>query len=93
MNQFYFDLLLEEERQRVEGLEPFDEFEVSKQPHSQQRPLSDSRIATESDLMPDPRPVFIFMITGMEPEMFPLLHPYSLQRLCDQSSTSHATEG
>uniref|UniRef100_A0A8C1KWK6 tRNA wybutosine-synthesizing protein 4 n=1 Tax=Cyprinus carpio TaxID=7962 RepID=A0A8C1KWK6_CYPCA len=44
MNQFYFDLLLEEERQRVEGLEPFDEFEVSKQPHSQQRPLSDSRI-------------------------------------------------
>uniref|UniRef100_A0A8C0YPX3 tRNA wybutosine-synthesizing protein 4 n=1 Tax=Cyprinus carpio carpio TaxID=630221 RepID=A0A8C0YPX3_CYPCA len=44
MNQFYFDLLLEDERQRVEGLEPFDEFEVSKQPHSQQRPLSDSRI-------------------------------------------------
>uniref|UniRef100_A0A8C2CA15 tRNA wybutosine-synthesizing protein 4 n=1 Tax=Cyprinus carpio TaxID=7962 RepID=A0A8C2CA15_CYPCA len=28
MNQFYFDLLLEEERQRVEGLEPFDEFEI-----------------------------------------------------------------
>uniref|UniRef100_A0A673IG50 tRNA wybutosine-synthesizing protein 4 n=1 Tax=Sinocyclocheilus rhinocerous TaxID=307959 RepID=A0A673IG50_9TELE len=27
MNQFYFDLLLEDERQRVEGLEPFDEFE------------------------------------------------------------------
>uniref|UniRef100_A0A673I7K9 tRNA wybutosine-synthesizing protein 4 n=1 Tax=Sinocyclocheilus rhinocerous TaxID=307959 RepID=A0A673I7K9_9TELE len=81
MNQFYFDLLLEDERQRVEGLEPFDE------------PLSDSRITTQSDLMPDPRPVFIFMITGMEPEMFPLLHPYSLQRLCDQSSTSHASEG
>ncbi|XP_077072010.1 tRNA wybutosine-synthesizing protein 4 [Siphateles boraxobius] len=27
MNQFYFDLLPEDERQRVEGLEPFDEFE------------------------------------------------------------------
>ncbi|KAG1946012.1 tRNA wybutosine-synthesizing protein 4 [Pimephales promelas] len=27
MNQFYFDLLPEDERHRVEGLEPFDEFE------------------------------------------------------------------
>uniref|UniRef100_A0A672KR60 tRNA wybutosine-synthesizing protein 4 n=1 Tax=Sinocyclocheilus grahami TaxID=75366 RepID=A0A672KR60_SINGR len=88
MNQFYFDLLPEDERQRVEGLEPFDEFEVRK-PHSQQRPLNHPRITTESDLMPDPRPVFIFMITGMAPEMFSLLHPYSLQRLCDQSSPSH----
>nr|XP_055071846.1 tRNA wybutosine-synthesizing protein 4 [Misgurnus anguillicaudatus] len=27
MNEFYFDLLREDEKQRVEGLEPFDEFE------------------------------------------------------------------
>lgn len=29
MNQFYFGLVLEEERSRVESLEPFDEHEVS----------------------------------------------------------------
>lgn len=59
MNQFYFDLLPEDERQRVEGLEPFDEFEVRERPHSQQRLLNDPSMTTESDQMPNPRPVFI----------------------------------
>lgn len=59
MNQFYFDLLPEDERQRVEGLEPFDEFEVRERPHSQQRLLNNPNMTTESDQMPNPRPVFI----------------------------------
>lgn len=37
MNEFYFDLLPEDEKQRVEGLEPFDEFEVRNQTHHLER--------------------------------------------------------
>lgn len=92
MNQFYFELLPEDERQRVEGLEPFDEFEVRKRPQSLQRLLTNPNMTTESDQMPCLRPVFILMISGMAPEMFSLLHPFSLKRLCDQSSPSYATK-
>lgn len=92
MNQFYFELLPEDERQRVERLEPFDEFEVRKQPHSQQRLLNNPNMTTESDQMPNLRPVFILLISGMAPEMFSLLHPFSLQRFCDQSSPSYTTK-
>jgi len=59
MNQFYFDLLPEDERHRVEGLEPFDEFEVRERSHSQQRLLNDPNMTIDSDQMPNPRPVFI----------------------------------
>uniref|UniRef100_A0A8C2CCR2 tRNA wybutosine-synthesizing protein 4 n=1 Tax=Cyprinus carpio TaxID=7962 RepID=A0A8C2CCR2_CYPCA len=77
MNQFYFDLLLEEERQRVEGLEPFDEFEVSKQ------------IATESDLIVVEVHVLFSLLVSSIPHMTPQWAerpPLVIQPMCRSPS-------
>lgn len=100
MNQFYFGLLTEDERERVEKLEPFDEFEVR---HSvlkffwinTQTKIS-SILAIQCVQIPFPDTSLLFFIylfsLGMASKVFPLLHPHRLQRLSDQSRSPYTPQ-
>lgn len=100
MNQFYFGLLTEDERERVEKLEPFDEFEVR---HSvlkffwinTQTKIS-SILAIQCVQIPFPDTSSLFFIylfsLGMASKVFPLLHPHRLQRLSDQSRSPYTPQ-
>ncbi|ROL55070.1 tRNA wybutosine-synthesizing protein 4 [Anabarilius grahami] len=79
MNQFYFDLLPEDERQRVEGLEPFDEFEEWHQKCSHYFILSASKgSVTNQALLMLPKSPSISHMTPQWAEHLPLF----IQPMC-----------
>ncbi|XP_067265117.1 tRNA wybutosine-synthesizing protein 4 [Chanodichthys erythropterus] len=79
MNQFYFDLLPEDERQRVEGLEPFDEFEEWHQKCSHYFILSASKgSVTNQALLMLPKSPSIPHMTPQWAEHLPLV----IQPIC-----------
>lgn len=94
MNQFYLGLISEEERGRVESLEPFDEHEVSCRFLQilcyNYRPTASWSAALKMVSVSELK-TFFSPPSGVAPEMFPLFRPDCISRLSDDTSFTPAS--